>query len=69
MAADTERRLYQVVINHEQQYSIWPAGRSAPAGWTSAGFAGSLEECTAYVDQVWTDMRPLSLRAEQKAVG
>ena len=57
---DTAR--YRVVVNHEEQYSIWPDDRPAPAGWTEAGEAGSREHCLAYIDRVWTDMRPLSMR-------
>jgi MbtH protein len=52
----------KVVINHEEQYSIWPTDRENPAGWRDAGKVGSKEECLAYIDQVWVDMRPLSLR-------
>jgi MbtH protein len=54
--------IYNVVVNHEEQYSIWPADRSAPAGWTEAGKSGSRQECLDYVKGVWTDMRPMSLR-------
>ena len=57
---------YKVVINHEEQYSIWPEDRSNPAGWQDAGKAGTKEECLDYIEVVWTDMRPLSLR---KAMG
>jgi MbtH protein len=57
---DTTR--YKVVINHEEQYSIWPADRENPAGWRDAGRSGSKDECLAYIGEVWTDMRPLSLR-------
>ncbi len=53
---------YQVVVNHEQQYSIWPVGREVPDGWRPVGKRGSKEDCLAYVEEVWTDMRPLSLR-------
>ena len=53
---------FQVVVNHEGQYSIWPADRQPPAGWSRAGRTGTREECLAYVEEVWTDMRPLSLR-------
>jgi MbtH protein len=53
---------YKVVVNHEEQYSPWPAERSSPAGWTDAGKSGTRQECLAYIDEVWTDMRPLSLR-------
>jgi MbtH protein len=55
-------QLYKVVINHEEQFSIWPAHRTNPLGWTDAGKNGSKEDCLAYIKDVWTDMRPLSLR-------
>ena len=55
-------RVYAVVVNSEEQYSIWPADRERPAGWTPAGFTGAEDECLAHIDEVWTDMRPLSLR-------
>jgi MbtH protein len=54
--------LYQVVINHEEQYSIWPADRDPPFGWTAVGKTGTKQECMAYIEEVWTDMRPRSLR-------
>ncbi len=59
---DEDRRTYIVVMNHEEQYSIWPASRTIPDGWTSAGFQGFKGDCLAHIDRVWTDMRPLSLR-------
>ena len=55
-------REYKVVINHEEQYSIWFADRSNPLGWTDVGKAGSKEECLSYIKQVWTDITPLSMR-------
>jgi MbtH protein len=55
---------FHVVMNHEEQYSIWPAQRELPAGWTQAGKTGSKAECLAHIDEVWTDMRPLSLRKQ-----
>ncbi|MEV0002881.1 MbtH family protein [Micromonospora sp. NPDC050980] len=55
---------FLVVRNDEEQYSIWSADRELPAGWQDAGFAGSREECLAHVDEVWTDMRPRSVREE-----
>jgi MbtH protein len=61
-AMSEEAELYTVVINDEEQYSIWPQGREIPAGWREAGKSGTKEECLAYVDEVWTDMRPRSLR-------
>jgi MbtH protein len=57
-----DMRIYQVVVNHEEQYSIWPADRENALGWTNAGKSGSKSECLAYIKEVWTDMRPLSLR-------
>lgn len=51
-----------VVVNDEEQYSIWPQGRQLPLGWREAGKTGSKEECLAFINEVWTDMRPLSLR-------
>jgi MbtH protein len=54
--------LYKVVVNHEEQYSIWPSTRENPIGWRDAGKSGPKAECLSYIDQVWTDMRPLSLR-------
>ncbi len=53
---------YKVVVNHEEQYSMWPADRENPLGWRDAGKSGNKAECLAYIKQVWTDMRPLSLR-------
>lgn len=54
--------VYKVVVNHEEQYSLWPADREPPLGWRDAGKAGTREECLAHIEEVWTDMRPLSLR-------
>lgn len=51
-----------VVINHEEQYSVWAVGRPIPAGWSAVGAPRSREECLAYIEEVWTDMRPISLR-------
>ena len=53
---------FKVVVNHEQQYSLWFTDRENPPGWTDAGKDGTKEECLAFVEEVWTDMRPLSLR-------
>ncbi len=54
--------IYKVVLNHEEQYSIWPADRENPVGWRDAGKSGLKSDCLAYIKEVWTDMRPLSLR-------
>ncbi len=72
---DDEREdttIYKVVVNHEEQYSIWPADRENALGWNDAGKQGTKAECLAYIEEVWTDMRPLSLRKkmeEQAAAG
>ena len=57
---------YKVVINHEEQYSIWPAHRENALGWKDEGKEGSKEECLEYIGEVWTDMRPLSLRKKME---
>jgi MbtH protein len=59
---DDESITFQVLVNHEEQYSLWPADREIPGGWTQVGPIGSKEEAMAYVREVWTDMRPKSLR-------
>jgi MbtH protein len=59
--ADEETR-WLVVMNDEEQYSIWAAGREVPAGWRTVGAERSQQECLAHIEQVWTDMRPKSLR-------
>jgi MbtH protein len=62
MSDYAENTVYNVVVNHEEQYSIWPASKLAPKGWNITGKAGSKSECLAYIQEVWTDLRPLSLR-------
>jgi MbtH protein len=57
-----DTRAYKAVVNHEEQYSIWLAHRDNPPGWRDAGKSGSKRECLDYIEEVWTDMRPLSLR-------
>lgn len=61
-----DTRTYKVVMNHEEQYSIWPAERENALGWIDAGKQGIKEECLAYIKEVWTDMRPLSLRRQME---
>ncbi|MEU2404530.1 MULTISPECIES: MbtH family NRPS accessory protein [unclassified Streptomyces] len=57
-----DNQTYHVVINDEEQYSIWWADRDIPAGWRAEGTTGSRAACLEHIDEVWTDMRPLSLR-------
>ena len=57
-----DNTIYKVVLNHEEQYSIWPANRANPLGWRDAGANGVRSECLAFIASVWTDMRPRSLR-------
>lgn len=64
-----DKTIYKVVLNHEEQYSIWPAHRENALGWKDAGKSGTKEECLAYIKEVWTDMRPLSLRLKMQAQG
>jgi MbtH protein len=61
-----DRRIYKVVVNHEEQYSIWEVGRENPLGWYDAGKEGHRQECLDYIREVWTDMRPLSLRRKME---
>jgi MbtH protein len=63
---DNEDETFQVVVNHEEQYSIWPASRELPAGWRGAGKTGTKKECLEFIEQNWTDMRPLSLRKKME---
>jgi MbtH protein len=55
-------RRYIVVVNAEEQYSIWRSDKALPPGWASAGKEGTEQECLQYIDSVWTDMRPASSR-------
>ena len=63
---EMDTTLYTVVVNHEEQYSIWPADKAIPAGWSSVGKTGPKQDCLTYVKEVWTDMRPLSLRKKME---
>ena len=58
--------IYRVVVNHEEQYSIWPAHKENPLGWRDAGKTGTKAECLTFVNEVWTDMRPLSVRKQME---
>jgi MbtH protein len=57
-----DKTIYKAVVNDEEQYSIWPAHKDNPLGWYDTGKSGTKTECLDYIEQVWTDMRPLSLR-------
>jgi MbtH protein len=62
-----DSRTYLVVVNAEEQYSIWPADKSVPAGWSAVGKQGRKADCLQYIEEVWSDMRPLSLRQRMEA--
>lgn len=62
MSIDSEDTVFQVVVNHEEQYSIWPDYKPVPNGWRTVGKSGVKKECLEYIEKIWTDMRPLSLR-------
>ncbi|MER6421944.1 MbtH family NRPS accessory protein [Streptomyces sp. NPDC001137] len=64
MSETAEGQAYQVVVNHEEQYSIWETGRVLPDGWRAEGFRGSKERCLSHIAEVWTDLRPLSARTD-----
>ncbi len=65
---DTEDTIYKVVVNDEEQYSILPADRANPVGWHDVAKSGSKSECLTYIKEVWTDMRPLSLRKKMEPI-
>lgn len=68
IATSPSSAVYEVVINDEEQYSIWPQHKEIPAGWHAVGKQGLKEECLSYINEVWTDMRPLSLRKQMAAL-
>lgn len=68
-AQDDDSIVFKVVVNHEEQYSLWPADRDIPGGWRDTGTQGNKEECFVYIREVWTDMRPLSLRQAMDGAG
>jgi len=67
MNKEADNTIYKVVINHEEQYSIWFADLENPLGWSDAGKTGLKAECLEYIKEAWTDMRPLSLRQQMEA--
>jgi MbtH protein len=66
---DSDDAVFNVVVNHEEQYSIWPVERELPPGWRAVGKSGPKQECLAYIQETWTDMRPLSLRKKMEEAG
>ncbi|MGW5114035.1 MbtH family protein [Streptomyces noursei] len=69
MSEDKGTQEWTVVVNDEEQYSIWAVNRQIPGGWKEIGVRGTQEECLGHIDQVWSDMRPLSLRLAMDAAG
>lgn len=67
MSATSNKGLFSVLVNDEGQYSLWPAAQDIPAGWRETGTQGTEDACMKYVDEVWTDMRPASLREAMAA--
>ena len=65
--SDQDQTIYDVVLNDEEQYSIWSVDRECPLGWRKAGKSGTKDVCLAYINEVWTDMRPLSVRRQMEA--
>lgn len=59
---DREGEVFRVLVNHEEQYSLWPEWKAIPGGWRDTGVSGNKQYCLEYVEKTWTDMRPLSLR-------
>jgi MbtH protein len=66
IAEQEDNTVYNVVVNHEEEYSIWPVDQEIPLGWRAVGKSGSKAECLDYIKEVWTDMRPLSLRQKME---
>lgn len=66
MNSEEDTTIYRVVVNEEEQYSIWPDYREIPFGWRDVGKSGPKQECLDYIKEVWTDMRPLSLRRKME---
>jgi MbtH protein len=62
--SETSEEIYVVVVNHEEQYSIWPEYKAIPTGWKTVGRSGLKQDCLDYIKETWTDMRPLSLRQQ-----
>jgi MbtH protein len=67
VSIDSEDTIFQVVVNDEEQYSIWPAEQGLPAGWRAEGPLAPKQQCLDYIDEKWTDMRPLTVRRQFEA--
>ncbi|SCB33740.1 MbtH family protein [Cupriavidus alkaliphilus] len=67
MSFDRDDATFLVLVNHEEQYSIWPDYKAVPGGWREAGFSGNRQACLDYIERIWVDMRPLSLRRFMEA--
>jgi MbtH protein len=68
MPHQDDEMLYTVVVNHEEQYSMWPAGKPLPLGWLAVGKTGRQDDCLQYIKEVWTDITPLSVRRSRESV-
>jgi MbtH protein len=64
---EEDNTIYTVVVNHEEQYSIWPSYKEMPLGWRDVGKTGPKSECLSFIEEVWVDMRPKSLREKMDA--
>ncbi|MET9960303.1 MbtH family NRPS accessory protein [Streptomyces sp. NPDC006326] len=69
MTAPAAAPAWNVVVNHEEQRSVWPADQEPPAGWDTTGFTGTREECLTRIAADWTDLRPLGLRRRMADAG
>ena len=67
--SEDDTTVYKVVVNHEEQYSLWPADRELPLGWSEARKQGNKADCLAFIESEWTDMRPKSLRDQMQQSG
>ncbi len=67
LGEESDDRVYRIVRNDEDQYSIWLIDRDLPPGWHSEGTTGNKAECLQKIAELWTDMRPRSLRERHEA--
>jgi MbtH protein len=63
---EIDSTLYNVLVNHAEQYTYWPKDRELPMGWKETGFHGNKQACLDYIEEVWTDMQPLDIRKKMK---